>query len=398
MNNLTVLISGASIAGPCLAFWLTRYGFRPTVVERAPALRRGGYAVDFRGASMQVLGRMGLLSEVQRERTWVGPTTIVDCNSKKIVSLPDGFTSGELEILRGDLARILYDATRHDAEYIFDDSITALAQHEGGVDVTFSRGKSRTYDIVIGADGLHSNVRALAFGPESNFVRHLGYYISIFTIPNYLGLDHDCLFYGKPGRMVGISCAEHNTRAHASFYFASSPFEYDRYDTARQQNILRERFAETEWETPRLLQMLDDAPDFYFDSVSQIKMPRWSIGRVGLLGDAACCSSPLSGMGTGMAVVGAYILAGEFRNAAGNYDVAFRNYEALMREYVTRCHSIAEGAHWFVPRTPLKLWFRNQMWRMLPYTPWKNMMLEIPTKIANSVRLKDYGYSLPAEG
>jgi 2-polyprenyl-6-methoxyphenol hydroxylase-like FAD-dependent oxidoreductase len=390
MNTKTILISGASIAGPSLAFWLSRHGFLPTVVERAPAIRPGGYAVDFRGASMQVLERMGILPEVQRVQTRTGATTIVDSTNRKVSSLPDGFTSGEVEILRGDLARILYEATRHDAEYIFDDSITELRQSDAGVEVAFTRGQPRTFDLVVGADGLHSNVRSLAFGPESRFIRHLGYYVSIFTVPNHLGLDHSALFHGVPGRMIGIFGAKDTAQATASLYFASPPLEYDRNDTAQQQAILRDRFAAMDWEVPRLLAMLDHAPDFYFDSISQIKMPEWSNGRIVLLGDAAWCGSPLSGMGTGMAVVGASALAGELKEAAGNHTIAFANYESLMRGYVTRCQKLAEGADWFIPKTRWKLWLRNQIWSTLPYTPWKNMMLDMPMKVANSIRPKHY--------
>jgi 2-polyprenyl-6-methoxyphenol hydroxylase-like FAD-dependent oxidoreductase len=390
MNTKTILISGASIAGPSLAFWLSRHGFRPTVVERAPAIRPGGYAVDFRGASMQVLERMGILPEVQRVQTRTGATTIVDSANRKVASLPDGFTSGEVEILRGDLARILYEATRHDAEYIFDDSITELRQSDAGVEVAFARGRPRTFDLVVGADGLHSNVRSIAFGPESQFIRHLGYYVSIFTVPNHLGLDHSALFHGVPGRMVGIFGAKDNAQATASLYFASPPLEYDRNDTAQQQAILRDRFSAMDWEVPRLLAMLGHASDFYFDSISQIKMPEWSNGRIVLLGDAAWCGSPLSGMGTGMAVVGASILAGELKQATGDPAIAFARYESLMRDYVARCQKLAEGADWFIPKTRWKLWLRNQIWRTLPHTPWKNLMLDMPMKVANSICPKHY--------
>jgi 2-polyprenyl-6-methoxyphenol hydroxylase-like FAD-dependent oxidoreductase len=390
MENGKILISGASVAGPALALWLSRYGFQPTVIERAPAVRPGGYAVDFRGASMQVLERMGLLAEVQRMQTRTGAITIVDRANKKIASMPDGFTSGELEIMRGDLAEILYEATRHGCEYIFDDSITGLAQGEAGVEVTFGRSQPRTFDLVVGADGLHSKVRGLAFGEESRFIRHLGYYVSIFTTPNHMNLDHSGLYYGTLGKKVGIFSTRQNSEANASFFFASPPLEYDRRDIAEQKNILRDRFAQEDWEVPRLLEMMDDAPDFYFDSVSQIKMDRWSTGRTVLLGDAAYCASPLSGMGTGMAVVGAYILAGELKEAAGKHAIAFARYEALMREYVARCQKLAEGADWFVPRRRWKLWLSTQMWRILPYTPWKNMMIEIPLKTAKSISLNDY--------
>lgn len=389
MQNRNILISGASVAGPALALLLSRSGFRVTIVERAPGIRLGGYAVDFRGASMLVLERMGILADVQSVQTRTGAISIVDSFNKKIASMPDGFTSGELEIMRGDLAEVLYEATRHEVEYIFDDSIKTLTETVVGIEVTFDRSGPRTFDLVVGADGLHSNVRALAFGQESRFVHPLGYYISIFTTPNFMNLDHSGLFYGMVGKKVGIFSARQTT---ASFYFASPPLEYDRRDVLKQKAILRERFAGEAWEVSRLLKMMDEAPDFYFDSISQIKMDRWSSGRSALLGDAAWCPSPLSGMGTGMAVVGAYILAGELKEANGDYIMAFDRYESLMRDYTVRCQNMVDGADWFVPRTRWKLWMSTQMWRVLPYTPWKNMMIEIPLKVANSISLKDYSF------
>lgn len=391
MNNRNVLISGASVAGPALAFWLNRYGFRTTIVERAPALRPGGYAVDFKGASIRVLERMNLLAEVQRLQTRIGTITMVDRDNKKVASMPDGFTSGELEILRGDLARVFHEATRDSTEYIFNDSIAGLEETAQGVDVTFDRGGRRRFDLVVGADGLHSKVRSLVFGDDTKFIRHLGYYVSIFTIPNYLNLKRSGLYYGTLGKKVGIFSARDDGEAKASFFFASEPLEYDRRDVEEQRNILRERFAHDAWEVPRLMEMLDRAPDFYFDSVSQMKMDRWSQGRSVLLGDAAYCASPLSGMGTGMAVVGAYVLAGELMEADGAYQVAFQRYDFLMRDFVKQCQQIADGGtDWFVPRTRFRLWLSNQMWRVLPYTPWKNMMIEVPLKIGNSISLKDY--------
>jgi 2-polyprenyl-6-methoxyphenol hydroxylase-like FAD-dependent oxidoreductase len=389
-KNRNVLISGASVAGPALALWLSRYGFRPTIIERAPVVRPGGYAVDFRGASMRVLEKMGLLAEVQRMETRTGAITIVDSANKKIASMPDGFTSGELEIMRGDLAGIFYEATRQDTEYIFDDSIASITEGETGMDVTFLREGPRTFDLVIGADGLHSKVRSLVFGDEARFIHNLGYYVAIFTTPNHMNLDHSGLYYGTLGKKVGIFSARENSEAKASFFFASPPLEYDRRDVAVQKEILRERFGKEGWEVPRLLKMMDEAPDFYFDSVSQIRMDRWSAGRTALLGDAAYCASPVSGMGTGMAVVGAYILAGELHEANGDYTVAFARYEAEMREYVRQCQKLAEGADWFIPETRLKQWLSTQLFRILPHTPWKNMMIEMALKTANSISPKDY--------
>lgn len=391
MKNRTVLISGASIAGPALAFWLHRYGFQPTIVERAPAVRPGGYAIDFRGASRRVLERMGLLPAVEQKQTRIGPITIVDRNNRKVASMPDGFTSGELEILRGDLAAIFHEATRETTEYIFDDSIAAVEENAAGVDVRFRHGVGRRFDLLVGADGLHSKVRSLAFGEEARFVRYLGYYVSIFTIPNYLNLNHAGLYYGTLGKKIGIFSGGDPCEAKASFFFATEPLDYARRESAEQKKILRKHFLDEGWEAPRLLDLMKGAPDFYFDSVSQVKMNRWSAGRTVLLGDAAWCASPLSGMGTGMAVVGAYVLAGELAEAEGDYRVAFQKYESRMREFVAKCQGIADGGtDWFVPRTRFRLWLSTQMWKILPYTPWKNMMIDVPLKIGNSIDLRNY--------
>jgi 2-polyprenyl-6-methoxyphenol hydroxylase-like FAD-dependent oxidoreductase len=391
MRNKRILISGASIAGPALAFWLRRYGFNPTIVERAPTIRPGGYAVDFRGASICVLERMGLLPDVQRMQTRIGAITIVDQNNKKLASMPDGFTSGELEILRGDLAGIFHEATREGAEYIFDDSIASIQETDSGVNVLFERGGRRSFDLVVGADGLHSKVRSLAFGEEANFVRYLGYYVSIFTIPNHLKLDRSGLYYGTLGKKVGIFNSGDPKESKASFFFATEPLTYERRDTEQQKRILREHFQQELWEVPHLLEFMEFAPDFYFDSISQVKMERWSTGRCVLLGDAAHCASPLSGMGTGMAVLGAYVLAGELAEAGGDYTIAFARYESLMRDFVKKCQELADGGtDWFVPRTRFRFWLSTQMWKILPYTPWKNLMIEVPLKIGNSISLKDY--------
>jgi len=387
MKTKNILISGASIAGPALAFWLHRYGFQVTVIERAPCIRPGGYAVDFRGAALDVLEKMGILDEIRKFETRTGTITVVDKHNKKISRLPDGFTSGELEIMRGDLADLLYNATENNITYIFDDSITSLMENAEGVEVTFERHPAQQFDVVIGADGLHSNVRRIAFGEEEKFRHDLGVYIAIFTTPNYMDLGMNGLFYSTPGKKVGLFGARENTEARASFYFTSGPLAYDRRNIAQQKAILRDRFAGEEWEVPRLLELMDQAPDFYFDAVSQIKMDRWSTGRIALLGDAAHCASPLSGMGTSMAVIGAYILAGELKQANGDYTTAFSNYENMMRDFVTRGQRLADGgADWFVPATRFRHWLAQQMWKMLPYSPWKNMMMELPSKIARSIK------------
>ncbi|MEZ0074762.1 FAD-dependent monooxygenase [Planotetraspora sp. GP83] len=392
LTNTNILISGASVAGPALAYWLRRHGFTPTVVERAPALRDGGYAVDFRGeAHLTVLERMGILDEVKRAATNMGAMSYVNEDGKQIASMPADLFSGDVEILRGDLARILYDATRDEVEYIFDDSITSISETADGVDVTFERGAPRRFDLVVGADGLHSNVRALAFGPESRFVKDLGLHCAIFTTANHLGLDHTGQAYSTPGKLVAMYSARKNTEAKAMFYFGSPSLAYDRRDVAQQKKILAEAFAGVGWETPRLLRDMRDASDFYFDSVSQVHMDRWSTGRVVLLGDAAYCASPLSGMGTGLAMVAAYVLAGELAEAGGDHRTAFARYEEAMRDYARGCQKQGEGvSKWMVPENRFIAWFMNTNFRLLPYVPWKGLIAKGVRKTASAITLKNY--------
>jgi 2-polyprenyl-6-methoxyphenol hydroxylase-like FAD-dependent oxidoreductase len=391
MKNGNILISGASIAGPALAYWLRLYGFKPTVVERAPALRDGGYAVDFRGAAhLGVLERMGILDDVRRQQTHMGAVSYVDCAGKQLASMPAEIMSGEVEILRGDLARILYEATRDEVEYIFDDSISVLNEDDNGAHVTYQRSAPRTFDLVVGADGLHSNVRALAFGDESRFIRDLGYYVAIFTTANHLKLDHTGRFYSVPGKTAGMYSARGNTEAKAMFIFASPPLNYDRRNMEQQKQILADTFAEVGWEVPRLIEAMWAAPDFYFDSISQIRMDTWSSGRVVLLGDAGY-GATMGGMGTGLAVVGAYVLAGELAAAGGDHHTAFARYHEQMRNYANGCQKLAEGAGPFLaPPTRARIWLRNQMWRTLPHLPWKGMINKMTTKTANAIALKDY--------
>ena len=391
MKTKHILISGASIAGPALAYWLNRYGFNVTVVECAPHIRPGGYAVDFRGTAMQVLAQMNLLEEIRKFETRAGKISMVNKKNKEVARMPDGFTSGELEILRGDLANVLYEATKADTEYIFDDSVTEIKQDATGATVTFLSGATRRFDMVVGADGLHSKVRSVAFGDESNFMHHLGIYFAVFTTPNFMQLkDMAGLYYGTLGKRVGIFSAREDTEARASFYFAAPALDYDYRDITSQRQMIRERFANEEWAVPELLAYMDNATDFYFDAASQIKMDTWSKGRVTLLGDAAGCASPMSGMGTSLAVVGAYILAGELKAAKGEHTIAFARYEAQMRDFVAASQKMAAGAEWFIPSTRFKFWMSQQIWKILPYTPWKNMMIEMPMKVANIVKLKSY--------
>ncbi|MEU9021009.1 FAD-dependent monooxygenase [Actinomadura sp. NPDC048394] len=387
-----VLISGASVAGPALAHWLARYGFTTTIVENTAGFRGGGYAVDFRGdAHLTVLRRMGLLDAIERAKTGMGAMAYVNKDGRPVAWMPADLFAGDVEILRGDLARILHDATCGTTEYVFGDSIASLDEDAGGVTVTFERSAPRRFDLVIGADGLHSNVRRLAFGPEERFVQGLGVHCAIFTVPNHLGLQYAGHVYRTGGQLASVYSARHNTEARAAFYFGSPDTDVHRRDVARQQEILTERFAGTGWECDRLLAEMRRAPDFYFDSVGQVRMDAWSRGRVALLGDAAYCPSSLSGMGTGLAMVGAYVLAGELAAARGDHRVAFARYEDVLRGYAAGCQKMGDGvAKLMMPSSRAVVALLNRYYKLLPYLPGKNMAAKIGRRTAEAIDLPDY--------
>ncbi|MFI6778377.1 FAD-dependent monooxygenase [Nocardia sp. NPDC050412] len=339
VNSPRVLVAGASIAGPALAHWLHRRGAEVTVVERAPELRPGGQAVDARGVTKEVIRRMGLDAAVRAARTETAGAYTVDADGKVLETYRadddggDGFIS-EIEILRGDLSQVLYDDTRDGVEYIFGDRIAELTQDADGVDVAFEGGDRRRFDLVVGADGLHSALRAMVFGPRERFVRHLGHVLAFYSVPNEFGLDRWLIDYQESGRSAGLRPIQDATRAMAMFSFPSADLDVDYRDVAAQKRLLRERMAGMGWLTPGILAHLDDTPDFYLDQVAQVVMDRWSSGRVVLLGDAAFSSSPMSGQGTGLAMVGAYLLAGELAAAGWNPEAGFAGYERRMRSFV----------------------------------------------------------------
>ena len=387
----SVLISGASVAGPALAFWLSRFGYHPVIVEKSPELRGGGYAVDFRGTSMEALRRMGLLDAVRADATNMGDMFYVNAKGKETTRMPAAAFSGELEIMRGDLAQILYNATRNDAEYIFGDSVATLDDKGDRVTVRFESGKVRDFDLVVGADGVHSNTRVKVFGPETNHVRDLGLAVSIFTVPNRIGLDYSGHLFCAPGTVTGVYSARQNTEARAMFYFHATPEEMACREPAGQKTIVRKHFAGQRWQVPQLLLDMDQAPDFYFDSIAQVHLDHWSKGRVVLLGDAASCASPLSGMGTGIAIVGAYVLAHELA-ASADHTAAFAAYQQKLLPFVEGSQKFAQGAtKGFAPKSAAAIWLRDLVMRvMMPMLPVEVMLKDV-LAAANSVKLEDYG-------
>ncbi|MFG1687215.1 FAD-dependent monooxygenase [Nonomuraea sp. NPDC049269] len=398
LANKTVLIVGASVAGPALAYWLHRYGFTPTIVELAPALREGGYKVDLRGVAMDVVDRMGLTPDITRYSTRMRGGAWVNEAGKPLATLgPDliGLRSpGDDEVLRGDLARIVYDATKHGVEYLFGDSITGLTQSDDGVMVTFERSAPRMFDLVIGADGLHSNLRARVFGDEAKFVRPLGMHACVFTVPNHLGLDRWELIYATPGKVVNLYSTRQSA-AKAQFIFPSPAVLPDRRDVAAQRRLVAETFAGAGWESATLLAAMPHSPDFYFDSASQVHLDRWSAGRVALVGDAAHSPSPLSGQGTSLALVGAYVLAGELKAAGGDHRVAFARYQEEMRGYVDVNLSLGESnAKQMVAGSTRQIRMQTTMMRLVSRLPWKDLALRPILKplnaAANAITLKNY--------
>ena len=339
MSNVRVLVSGASIAGPALAHWLHRRGAEVTVVEQSPGLRPGGQAVDARGVAKEVIRRMGLDAAVRAACTDTRGAYTVDRDGNVLETSRaedndgDGYVA-EIEILRGDLAQVLYDDTCQSVEYVFGDRIDSLSQDADGVDVTFAGGPRRRFDLVIGADGLHSSLRASVFGPREQFVRHLGLVLAFFTVPDEFGLDGWLYDYQEAGRWAGLRPVREPGRAIAMLSFPARDFAIDYRDVEGQKRLLREQMAGFGWQTDRILGHLDATPDFYLDQVAQVVMGRWSDGRIGLFGDAAFCASPLSGGGTGMALVGAYLLAGELAAADWDPVLAYARFDERMRGYV----------------------------------------------------------------
>ena len=367
----SVLISGGGIAGPSLAYWLGRSGYAVTVVERAPALRSsGGSPVDFRGDQMDLLTQMGISDEIEAQQTGMGDQTVVDRTGRRVSTLPSAMLSGEVEIERSDLARILYDRSKDVAEYVFDDEITALVETPDGVEVTFARGSAGHFDLVVGADGPHSGVRRLAFGAEDLFRHDLGLSVAGFRVPNDFGFDHGGMVYNEPGKFVMVNSGRDATNALVTLIFAAADRDDHRHSAEEQKRVITDHFAGAGWRVPDLLTALADTSDLYFDTISQIRLDRWSTGRIALLGDSAWCPGP-GGSATGLAMLGAYTLAGELALAADDHVEAYQRYEQALR---AKAATSQRTAAWTVgtfltPSTARGIRLRNLLMRMASTPP-----------------------------
>jgi 2-polyprenyl-6-methoxyphenol hydroxylase-like FAD-dependent oxidoreductase len=381
MQNRTVLISGASIAGPALAHWLTRYGCTVTVVERAPGIRPGGQAVDFKGATHRtVLRRMGILDEVIARQTGGTDQTIINAEGRAQAVIPGEFTGGEIEIRRGDLAEILYERTAPHCEYLFGDTITSLTETPDGVEVTFAHAAPRRFDLVVGADGIHSNVRRLVFGPEHDYVEHLGHYYALAELGEEVA-DGDAVMYNEPGRMVAVG----GPKASAFFVFAAPELEYDRADVERQRELVAGAYRGAGWRVPELIAKVPAAREFYLDALARVTIDHYARGRVVLLGDAAY-GNTLGGFGTGLAIVGAYVLAGELLAADGDHRVAFARYEELFRGYAKVSRRGSAGP-FLAPPSRLRIRLRDWTFKSRFLL---GLMLKATDKFATDIKLEDY--------
>ena len=375
---MNIAISGAGVAGPSLAYWLHKTGHTPTIIEIAPEFRTGGYVIDFWGVGYEVAMRMGIEKSIREAGYHVREVRSVDDEGRKAASLGTGvfdrITGGKfISLPRGDLARTIYATVEHDVETIFGDTITAIDPHADGVRLSFRHAPDRDFDLVIGADGLHSNVRRLAFGPASNFEHYLGCHVAACTVSGYPHRDELVyLTHNVPGRQMARFTLRDN-RTLLFFVFRAPGTDIPHDDDARKA-ILRQEFERTGWESAEILAALDRTDDLYFDVVSQVRMNRWSKDRTLLIGDAAACISLLGGEGTGLAMTEAYVLAGELHKAGGDWRRAFDAWERQLRPFVEgKQKGAMRFLSFFATKTSFGIWLRNQAMRIMNIGPLVNL-------------------------
>ncbi len=371
MKNENILISGAGIAGLALAFWLKKYGFKPVIVEKAPSLREGGYMIDFWGVGFDVAEKMGLLPALEKEHYNIPELVFVDKNNNRIGSLNvyklrKLINFRHFNLLRGELAKAIYQGIKNDIEFIWDTSIYSIVQEPDTLHISFKNDLQRKFDLLIGADGLHSNIRKLVFGREENFEKYLGYYTSSFTIENYLNKRDTFYSYSVPDKQIGIYSISENKLATFFIFRQKEKIFYNHHNSVSAKKLLIDNFKNIGWESNNILEKMVNAPDFYFDTVSQIDMENWSQGRITLAGDACQCVSLIAGQGSALAMAGAYILAGELKKYNGDYVKAFANYQKMLKLLISEKQKMAVNfAGSFVPGSNLGIWFRDKFTNLM---------------------------------
>lgn len=361
---MRIAISGAGVAGPAFAHWMRRAGHEVTLIEAASSFRTGGYLIDFWGLGYSIAEKMGIDEDIRKvgyqiqELHAVGPDGRTNA-SLHVETIRRATNDRYISVARGDLAAAIYRTVENDIETIYSDTITAIEDEPDHVSVRFKHARPRDFDMVIGADGLHSKVRELVFGPERIFARYLGCQVAACVIEGYRPRDELVyVTYNLAGRHIGRFALDDDRTLVLFIFRSSSPYIPGSLDSCKA--LLRSHFTDAGWESPQILAALDDVDDIYLDVVSQIRMDRWYSGRVALIGDAAACVSLLAGEGTGLALAEAYVLAGELAMTQGDPSRAFAAYQSRLHRFIEdKQDSATKFVSVFAARTKLGIWLRN---------------------------------------
>jgi 2-polyprenyl-6-methoxyphenol hydroxylase-like FAD-dependent oxidoreductase len=394
---MRIAINGAGIAGPTLTYWLQKSGHEVLLIEESPQLRSGGYVIDFWGVGYDIAEKMGLLPCIRELSYQVQEVRYVDRHGRKSggfsVDVIGRMTNGRFTSLRrSDLAATIYRALDGKVETIFGDSIARIKDEGNCVRVSFDHAASREVDLVIGADGLHSRVRQLAFGPEAGCEVALGYHVAAFEVEDYRPRDElTYVSHGVPGRQISrFSMRDDKTLF--LFVFRDEYLTSERPASEPEyKSVLARVFADVGWECPQILEALEHVNGVYFDRVSQIRMERWTKGRTALIGDAAACVSLLAGEGTGLAMAEAYVLAGELRACGGDHIAAFTRYQKRLMPFLKhKQESAAQFASSFTPKSAFGITFRNLVTRLLRIPFVADYF--IGRGLRDDIKLPDYGF------
>jgi 2-polyprenyl-6-methoxyphenol hydroxylase-like FAD-dependent oxidoreductase len=383
MKNKRVLISGMGIAGTTLAYWLIQYGFEPTIIELYPARRTGGYMIDFMGTGYDVAERMGIVQTIKGTGYRINEINMVNKRGRKMGSIRgDIFQKANegrfVPILRGDLADAIFKTIEGKVETIFNDKIKTIEQNEDGVNITFEKSSPAHFDLMVGADGLHSGVRKQIFGPEETFEKYLGYYTAAFIANDYPYRDKDSYKgYFTPNHQVWRYSLPDNRTAFSFIFKVPSKINLKTLTLNEQKEFLIEAFTNNGWETSNILDCLNQNQELYFDSLSQIRIPKWHSGRIAFIGDACFAPSLVSGQGSSFAMASAYLLAGELKLSNGKFDIAFSNYQQKFENFITRRQeAAAKSLKWFAPKNSFHIWVNAKAINLLKIPIMRKMLMK----------------------